>query len=155
MKLTAIKCKNAKYGKDGKSISDGHGLYLQLAENGGKYWRYKYRIDKKEKVLAFGVYPEVSLAEAREKHQEAHKLVSEGIDPKMLKQELELQKEAEKENTFELVAREWYEREVPDLQLAHAKKGDVEKAYNRAKFLDERKIMMQEWADYIDGLAKL
>ena len=46
-----------------------------------------------------------------------------------------------------------YRHEVPDAQLAHAKKGDVARAYDRAKFLDERKIMMQDWADYLDSIV--
>jgi hypothetical protein len=80
MKLTAKKCETAKRDTDGAKLSDGGGLYLELHKNGSKYWRYKYRILGKEKVLALGVYPEVTLAEAREEHKKAHKLVSQGFE---------------------------------------------------------------------------
>lgn len=74
-KLTAKKCDTANRDKDGAKLFDGKGLYLELHKNGSKYWRYKYRIGGREKLLSLGVYPEVTLNEAREKHREAHKLV--------------------------------------------------------------------------------
>ena len=84
MKLTAKKCETATYGKESSKLFDGKGLFLFLHKNGSKYWRYKYKSPTrgKEDTLSIGVYPEISLAEAREKHKDAHKLVSEGVDPK-------------------------------------------------------------------------
>lgn len=107
-KLTAKRCDSANRDKDGAKLFDGRGLYLELHKNGSKYWRYKYRIGGKEKLLSLGVYPEVALAEARDKHRDAHKQVSEGIDPQATKQEAKLQKEQEAANTFEVIAREWH-----------------------------------------------
>lgn len=78
--------------KNCKSLSDGGGLYLQMTEKNQKYWRYKYRINKKEKVIALGVYPEVTLAEVRGKHRDAHKLVSKGVDPMEAKKQAKLQR---------------------------------------------------------------
>lgn len=109
MKLTAKKCETAKRDIDGAKLSDGAGLYLELHKNGSKYWRYKYRILGKEKVLALGVYPEVTLAEAREEHKKAHKLVSQGFDPALSKKEKKLERYSEAANTFEAMAREWHE----------------------------------------------
>ncbi len=71
--------KNAKY-------SDAGGLYLMVTPKGSYYWRYKYRFEKKEYVLALGIYPEVSLADARLKHLEAKKLLQNGVNPSAEKQ---------------------------------------------------------------------
>ena len=94
-------------------LFDGDGLYLEVAPTGSKYWRLKYRIGGKEKRISFGVYPEVSLSEAREKCQEARKLIAGGIDPSQARQEAKVEAKQEKArltNTFETVAREWFER---------------------------------------------
>jgi hypothetical protein len=66
MKLKDIQCRNAKPKDKAYKLSDGGGMYLEIAPNGSKYWRLKYRILNKEKRLALGVYPEISLQEATE-----------------------------------------------------------------------------------------
>ena len=69
MKLNEIKCKNAKHSnpssKSPKKLADGHGLYLYVMPNGAKYWRFIYRFNGQQKLQALGVYPEMSLKEAR------------------------------------------------------------------------------------------
>ena len=75
-KLTELGIKKAKAGDKDKKLSDGQGLYLLLTTSGSKYWRLKYRFDKKEKVFAIGVWPGVSLTEAREKRNEASAILS-------------------------------------------------------------------------------
>ncbi len=92
-------------------LTDGHGLHLLVKPNGGRYWRLQYRMAGKQKTLALGVYPEVSLKEAREKQAEARKLIRNGIDPAEMKREQKRQKRAKAENTFENIAREWYEQQ--------------------------------------------
>ena len=67
MKLTDTTCKNAKPKERAYKLFDGHGLFLNVTKTGKRYWRLKYRWHGKEKLLALGVYPEVTLAEAREK----------------------------------------------------------------------------------------
>lgn len=119
-KLTAKKCESATREKDGSKLFDGKGLFLELHKNGSKYWRYKYRIGGREKLLSLGVYPEVLLAEARDKHREAHKLVSEGIDPAQAKEEDKRQKELDATNTFEVVAREWHNMKKSDWSETNA-----------------------------------
>lgn len=109
MPLTDIACKTAKAQEKDYKLTDANGLYLHIMPNGSKYWRYKYRYLKKQKVLALGVYPEISLLEAREKHRAAHKLVGEGVDPSAHKQTVRREKELNAENTFEAVARDWYD----------------------------------------------
>lgn len=109
MGLTKLQCENAKSDGKDRKLSDGKGLYLQVTANGAKYWRYKYRYLNKQKLLALGVYPEVSLAEAREKHRLAHKQVADGIDPSAFKQAEKKSKLSRANNTFESIGREWYE----------------------------------------------
>jgi integrase len=86
---------------------DGGGLYLEVTPTGGRYWRMKYRHAGKEKRLAFGVYPEVSLKTARERRTEARELIAQGIDPMAARRAAEAQASREAEATFEAVAREW------------------------------------------------
>ena len=80
MKLNDIKCKNAKSfeppTKSPRKLADGEGLYMWVMPNGKKYWRLKYKINGKPKELAIGVYPEVSLKEARDKKTAARKLLA-------------------------------------------------------------------------------
>ncbi|ENC2778745.1 integrase arm-type DNA-binding domain-containing protein [Salmonella enterica subsp. enterica serovar Bareilly] len=109
MKLNARQVETAKPKDKTYKMADGGGLYLEVSAKGSKYWRMKYRrpSDKKEDRLAFGVWPTVTLAQARAKRDEAKKLLVQGIDPKAE------QKEAQAENsgayTFETIAREWHE----------------------------------------------
>ncbi|WP_038252903.1 tyrosine-type recombinase/integrase, partial [Xenorhabdus bovienii] len=108
MKLNARLIETAKSKDKTYKLADGGGLYLEVTSRGSKYWRMKYRrpTDKKEDRLAFGVYPAVSLADARTKRDEAKKLLAQGIDPKIEKKG-GLPKSAGA-YTFEQVAREWH-----------------------------------------------
>jgi hypothetical protein len=81
MALTDIKVRTTKPSDKPFKLTDGQGMHLLINPNGSKYWRLQYRFDGKQKVLALGVYPMVSLGEARRKRDEAKKLVSDGIDP--------------------------------------------------------------------------
>ena len=78
---------------------------------GAKYWRLKYRINGKEKLLALGVYPEVSLKEARLKRDDARKQIADGDDPAAMRKMDKVIKLAAAANTFEAIALEWHERE--------------------------------------------
>ena len=120
MVLTDVSIKKAKPGKKTRKLTDGGGLYLQIAPTGGKLWRFDYRFEGKRKTLALGKYPDVSLQDARERHQEARKLLSQGVDPMATKR---AQKAAGKEraaNSFEAVAREWHEVWKTDKTPHHA-----------------------------------
>lgn len=107
MPLTDIAIKNIKPELKAKKYSDERGLFLLVNPNGSKYWRFKYRIGGKEKLLALGVYPDVTLAKARQKRDEARKLVADGIDASLNKQQLKQAKYASIANSFEVIAREW------------------------------------------------
>ncbi len=81
MKLTNVQIKNDQSKDKHYKLSDGKGLYLLVHNNGSKYWRIAYRFEGKQKDLAIGVYPQVSLLEARKKCEETKHLLSQGIDP--------------------------------------------------------------------------
>ena len=124
MKLNNKLCENAKPGinplnpeKDykGKSykMSDGGGLYLEVTAKGGKLWRLKYRFLNKQKKLSIGVFPTITLLEARNHREEAKRLLAQGLDPCAVKQEIKSEALNEAANTFEVIAREWHELQKP------------------------------------------
>ncbi len=120
MSLTDIACKTAKPEEKSKKLSDGAGLYLEVMPNGSKYWRLKYRYSGKEKRLAFGVYPEVSLKEAREKRDEARKALADGQDPSQLKKQKKLTQYINSNNSFEIIDGEWHEDRKATWTKRHA-----------------------------------
>ena len=85
MKLTDINIKKTKPREKAYKLFDGGGLFLQVEPSGGKLWRYKYRFDGKYKLLALGKYPDVSLQEARKRHNGAREQLAQGIDPSAVK----------------------------------------------------------------------
>lgn len=110
MALTDIAARNAKATDKAQKLSDAGGLYLLIHPNGSKYWRQKYRFLGKEKVLAIGIYPQVTLSEARASRDAAKKLLANGKDPNEVKQNLKAEAKHQAANTFELVAREWHQK---------------------------------------------
>lgn len=121
MKLNNLQCKNASYDPAGagNKLSDGGGLFLHLKET-GKYWRMNYRFVGKQKTLYIGVYPQVSLAEAREKRDEAKKLIANGQDPSTQKKLDRLELKTNHENNFEAIAREWHSQKLHTWKPEHA-----------------------------------
>ncbi len=103
-------------------MSDERGLFVLVHPNGSKYWRMKYRIDGKEKLLALGVYPEVGLKEARERRDDARKILDNGGDPANVKKTQKAVRTERAENTFKAVALEWYEKQKPLWSEGHANK---------------------------------
>ncbi len=120
MKLTDRTCKTAKAKDKPYKLSDGGGLYLLVQPDGSRYWRLKYYILGKERLLAIGVYPLVSLAEAREKRDQARKLLASGRDPAVMKKEAQRIAIRKSMNTFEIVAREWHEKQKSGWTANHA-----------------------------------
>jgi hypothetical protein len=108
MPLTDIKVRTAKPKEKPYKLSDERGLYLLISRQGSKCWRLKYRFMGKEKVLAIGVYPDISLSEAREKRDTAKKQLANEIDPGILKQVSKRAVQATLTNSFESIAREWF-----------------------------------------------
>jgi integrase len=130
MPLTALDIKQAKPASKPHKLADGGGLYLLVNPNGSKWWRWDYRIAGKRKTLSMGTYPETTLAEAREKHAAARKLLAKGADPSADRQEAKRQWVTARQaadNTFEAVTREWMARE-------HEKVAEVTANKNRWLF---------------------
>lgn len=112
MPLSEVKIKNTKPEAKAQRLWDANGLYLEVNPKGGKYWRFKYRFGGKEKRLSFGVYPEVSLKEARAKRDEARKLLDQHIDPSENRKAQKLANVDNGENSFEVVTREWINKQL-------------------------------------------
>ncbi|MBH2725985.1 tyrosine-type recombinase/integrase [Serratia marcescens] len=119
MPLTDIKVKTAKPMDKAYKLTDGGGMYLLVKPNGSKYWRLKYRFVGKEKMLSIGVYPDVSLADARQKRDEARKVLAAGGDPGEVKKADKLAQKLSTENTFEAIAREWHKQKADRWSLRY------------------------------------
>ena len=115
MPLTDTQIRKAKAGAKPARFFDAGGLYLQASPTGAKLWRFKYRFGGKEKLLAFGVYPDVPLASARLKRDNARKLLADGIDPGEQKKAAKVARAGLAANTFEVIGREWYAKTAPML----------------------------------------
>src|SRR5512139_3696269 len=107
MPLSDPQIKKAKPADKPTKLFDERGLYL-LVNSAGKYWRMDYRYGGKRKTLALGVYPDVGLARARERRDEARKYLADGTDPSELKKATKAQHAERAANSFEAIAREWY-----------------------------------------------
>ncbi|MGY3954635.1 tyrosine-type recombinase/integrase [Aeromonas salmonicida] len=121
MPLTDITARQAKWsGKpNGDKLADEKGLFL-LVNKSGKYWKLKYRHGGKEKKLALGVYPEVSLREARAKRDEARRVIAEGIDPGLVRKQSKVVSRLVSENSLEVLAREWHQSQFALWSPGHA-----------------------------------
>ncbi|EBC1071246.1 tyrosine-type recombinase/integrase [Salmonella enterica] len=120
MKLTARQISTVKPTEKPYKLSDGGGLYLLVNPNGSRYWRMKYRYAGKEKLLSIGVYPDVTLAEARDKRTQAKRILAAGDDPSEVKQAEREAKNLAVNNSFELLALEWHEHKKPNWSSGYA-----------------------------------
>lgn len=111
MPLTEVKIRNARPSERPVRLWDSGGLYLEISPSGGKLWRFKYRLHGKEKLLAIGKWSATSLAQARRARDHAKELLASGQDPAQAKQEAKRKARQGAANSFELVARDWYQRQ--------------------------------------------
>lgn len=132
MKLNARQVDTAKPKDKPYKLADGGGLYLLVNPNGAKYWRLKYRVAGKEKLLALGVYPDVTLADARSKRDEAKRGIAGGIDPNEAKREEKAIREAQINNTFQDLATEWHSSKLKRWSAGYA--SDIMEAFNKDVF---------------------
>lgn len=119
MKLTDTAIKKAKPQDKPYRMADGGGMYIEISPNGSKYWRLAYRFANKQKTLALGIYPDVSLADARERRNEARKLLANDSDPGVIKQTKKKQSKIAASNSFELIAREFHALKSPMWSTNH------------------------------------
>ena len=122
MKLSDTTIRNAKPTDKPRKLADGGGLYIEIAPSGGKWWRYRYRFEGKPNRISLGVYPDVSLKDAREKHADARKLLAAGVDPSANKKAVKSAKSERAANSFEVVAREWFDKHAPNWKENHSSK---------------------------------
>ena len=110
MSLTDIKAKNAKPLEKEYKLTDGFGMFLRVTPKGSKYWQMAYRFEGKQKLFSIGVYPAVSLSDARQRRDEARRLLAQGIDPNAKKQAEVKELKAKRDNTrsFRTVAKAWF-----------------------------------------------
>jgi integrase len=119
--LTDVQVRTAKPREKPYKLTDGGGMYLLVKPNGAKYWRMGYRFAGGEKLLAFGKYPDISLADARRQRSLAREKINAGVDPAQAKRINKINQENAHANTFEAVAREWHANKVESWQPRTAK----------------------------------
>lgn len=107
--LTNVQIRKARSAEKPYKLFDDRGLYLIVTPEGGKWWRLKYRHAEKEKTISLGTYPDVTLAKARERRDEARRLLVDGRDPSAERRAAK-QEERSEDATFEVIAREWLEK---------------------------------------------
>ncbi len=122
MMISDTAVRNAKPRTKQYKMFDGDGLYLLVKPTGHKYWRFKYRFNKSEKLLAFGTYPEITLKEARDRRLEARRLIAHGIDPAEKKKEEKLLAAYKAGTTFAFVAEEWFNTNKATWTPEHAER---------------------------------
>jgi len=116
MPLTGTAVRNVKPRAKPAKLSDERGLFLFVTPGGGKWWRFRYRFDGKEKLLSLGTYPDVPLASARAKRDEVRKLLAEGTDPSEQRKAKKATRVGLAANTFEVIGRQWYAKVAPTLE---------------------------------------
>lgn len=120
MPLSDTKIRKVKPTGKPYKVADEEGLHLLVSPSGGKLWRMKYRFNGKEKLLSFGAYPDVPLVRAREKRDEARSLIADGVDPADHKKAQKTAKADRAGNSFEVIAREWFEARKDNWAPSHS-----------------------------------
>lgn len=119
MALSNTAILNAKATDKAYKIYDSDGLFLQVTPSGGKWWRLKFRFNGKEKLLSLGVYPDISLSQARERRDDAKKLLATDIDPSENRKAVKASNKLNTANSFEVVAREWAKSYFKNKSASH------------------------------------
>ena len=119
MQLTDTSIRNAKPGAKPIKLFDARGNFLIGTPAGGKWWRFTYRFNDKEKLLSLDVYPDVGLKDARTRCDAARKLIADGIDPGVSRKAEKAAGQLRSANSFEVVAREWYLKHAPNWVASH------------------------------------
>ena len=155
MPLSETTVRTAKPRPKAYRLSDGHGLYVEVAPNGSRYWRLKYRFEGKEKRLALGVYPVVTLARAREDALHARRELHDGFDPSQKKRERVRDGQLAAANAFEKVALEWHDFMKPKWTPHHAR--NVVESLEQDIFpaLGRRPINEMKAPEFLDAIRRI
>lgn len=155
MPLTDVKVRSAKPEDKAYKLTDGEGMHLMVHPNGSKYWRLQYRFDGKQKTLALGVYPEITLSEARQRRDEAKRQIATGTDPSEQKKVDKQLRQALVDNTFKAIALEWHEYKRPNWSKGYAE--DLMEAFENDIFPDigKRPVAEIKPLEMLTSLRKL
>jgi integrase len=145
--LTDTQARGAKPSDRPQKLTDARGLYLLVTPGGGKYWRYDYSFKSKRRTLAFGVYPDVSLGKARERHREARRLLAEGTDPSSMKQAAS--------RDFQSVARAWHEHWKAGRTEQYARSVETRLETDIFPQIGRRPVTELSPADFRDAVRKI
>ncbi|EFC5781421.1 tyrosine-type recombinase/integrase [Escherichia coli] len=132
MPLNDMQIRRAKPEAKAYTLGDGQGLSLLVEPNGSKSWRFRYRYAGKPKMISLGVYPTITLAEARARRDEARKIVAEGKNPSEVRKEQQLALRIQSENAFEKIAREWHQMKSAKWSAGYA--SDIIEAFQNDIF---------------------
>lgn len=154
MPLTDTAIKKAKPTEKPYKLADGGGLCLLVSEK-GKYWRFNYRFGGKFKTLALGIYPDVSLARAREKHAEARGQLADGIDPGALRKATKARAAECAANSFEAVARSWFAKAYADKAASTREKTLTRLEQDVFPWIGSRPVSEIAAADVLDVIRRI
>ena len=155
MPLNDVECRNAKPRSKPYKLFDGEGLYLLVTPRGGKLWRLKYRFAGKEKLLAFGLYPDVGLKDARTRRHDARKILANGSDPAAIKKEVKRESALRQKNTFAAVAEAWHEQSLSKWRPATAKKARLYLDLDLIPSLGERPLAEIRRTELVEAIKKI
>jgi integrase len=155
MALKVQDIKDAKPRAKPYKLKDERGLYLLVNPNGSKLWRLKYRFNGIEKKLSFGAFPEVSLAKARDKREDARKHLANEVDPGALKQSIKRASKEAAQNSLEAIAREWHVKFTPKWTLDHGKRILIRLEQNVFPWLGKRPIKEITAPDLLSVLRRV
>lgn len=154
--LKDTECRNATaQGKKVRKLFDGDGLYLWVYEDGRKYWRLRYWLGGKEKSLSLGVYPDVSLKEARNRRNAERGRLDANLDPAAERMAAKLRQKLSAENSFEAVAREWYGKQVHTWVSTHARDVLRRLESNAFPYIGRRPIADIEAPELLAAMRKI
>lgn len=155
MPLNDLQIRRAKIQDKAYTLSDGLGLSLLVEPNGSKSWRFRYRFSGKPKMISFGVYPSVTLADARQLRDEARRQVSNNINPSEFRKQNKRESKVRTANTFETLAREWHSLKRAKWSAGYA--SDVMEAFTKDifPFLGARAIAEIKPIELLDVFRKI
>lgn len=155
MALTVVQVKSAKPREKAYKLADEKGLYLLVNPNGSKLWKLKYRFAGIEKKLSLGAFPEVSLADARDRREEAKKQLVKDIDPGVLKNSIKRSKKLAAENSFEAIAREWHAKFSSKWTNEHGERILIRLEQNVFPWIGRRPIMEVTAPELLSALRRV
>ena len=156
MSLSDTAVRTAKPREKSYKLYDQKGLYLQVNPNGSKLWRFRYKFGAKESRVAFGAYPEITLAGARERQAEARKVLKDrGVDPGEHKKQVKRAAGIAAANTFEVVAREWIAKHSPNWAETHTSKVVLRLENDIFPWLGSRPVSEIEPPELLDAIRRV